>query len=396
MPTLSLFGRIRSLVVVLLLGGLIVGGAFAVGVIGAPSVAGVENRFGPVNETTTVVETNLTVSNPNPIGVSLGGVTVGYDVSFNEVTLASGVEDGVSVGTGNSTLTFRTTARNERIPPWWVSHVRNDERTTVTVDASVRSSTLGRTADPPNVTREIETDLLSQFNSTETRSIDANQPLVSDPVLYVNETTAQWGTVSTQRTPMNLTFVVYNPKPYPIAISQLEYDVTMNEIEVGNGTTESEYVIPPKSTETVEATVTIRNDRIDEWWVTHLERNQVTDLRIAFAARLELSDRSVRVPLDSLTYTRRIETDIFGTKPSDGNATGSSGTSTPTAEPETEQQTDEETTETDASTTAPTPTATPGSTATDTSGADGTATTDGGTATDSGTGTTTDGGLIEL
>jgi len=397
MPTLSLFGRIRSLVAVLLVAGLIVGGAIAAGVLGVPSVAGVENRFGPVNETTTVVETDLTVSNPNPIGASLGGATVSYDVLLNDVTLASGVTDDVSVGTGNSTLSFRTSARNDRIPPWWVSHIRNGERTTVTVDASVRSSTVGRSVDPPNVTRSIETDLLSQFNSTETRSIDANQPYASDPVLYINETSAEWGTVSAQRTPLDLTFVVYNPKPYPIPVSQLEYDVTMNEVAVGNGTTDSEYVVPPKSTETIEATATIRNDHIDQWWVTHLERNQVTDLRIEFAARLELSDRSVRVPLDSLTYTRTIETDLFGTKPTDGNGTAASGTATPTPEPTTDRSGEEESTETAEPTPAPTPTATPEPTATDSSGADGTVTTNGGTEPpDGGAETTTDGGLIEL
>lgn len=381
-------GRIRSVLVVVVLVGLVGAGAFAAGVLGVPSVADVENRFGPVNETTTIVETGLTVSNPNPVGASLGGLTVDYDVLMNDVSLANGTKSGVDVGSGNSTLEFSTAARNEQIPPWWVTHIRNDERTTVTVDTSVQSSLLGRTVDPPNVTRQVETDLLSEFNSTETREVNADQPLVSDPVLYVNETSAEWGTVTDERTPMELTFVVYNPKSYPIGVSQLEYNTTMNGVIVGGGTTESEYVIPPKSTETIEATAVIRNDRIDEWWVTHLERNQVTDLRIDFAARLELSETTVRVPLDSLTYTTIIETDIFGTKPDEApdedGSSGGSETATATSTPDDDgDSTATPTPDGDGDSTAtPTPTSAPTATPTPTPTPD--------------NGTTTDGGLIGL
>ncbi|MFD1684661.1 LEA type 2 family protein [Halobellus litoreus] len=365
---LPLGGRLRTVLVALVAVG-VLGGAFAAGLIGAPAVAGVENAFGPVDENTTVVETDITVSNPNPIGVSLGGVTVDYDVLLNDVSLANGSKEGVAVETGNSTLHVTTAADNDRIPPWWISHVRNDERTTVTVDTSVTSGTLGRTVDPPNVTRQIETDLLSQFNSTETRPINADQPLVSDPVLYVNETSAEWGEVTDSRTAMDLTFVVYNPKPYPIGVSELGYDVTMNDVAVGEGSTDSEYVVPPKSTESVEATVYIRNDRIDEWWVTHLERNQVTELRIDFDARLDLAETTVSVPLDPLTYTETIETDIFGTKPTDpgGDSTAENDGSTTQTETPSDTETRTETTSTDddgilgdgaETTSAPTPTET--------------------------------------
>jgi hypothetical protein len=160
----------------------------------------------------------------------------------------------------------------------------------------------------------------------------------------------------------------------------------MNDIAVGDGATESEYVIPPKSTATIEATAAIRNDRIDEWWVTHLERNQVTDLRIDFAARLELAETTVRVPLDPLTYNTVIETDIFGTKPTDapdgngsenGTATatptsGSDGADESTPTPAPDGSGDSTATPTSAPTATPTPTPTPDE------------------------GTTTDGGLIDL
>ncbi|MFC7137390.1 hypothetical protein ACFQRB_14970 [Halobaculum litoreum] len=69
------------------------GGAFALGVVGAPSVVGVENRFGEVTTETTTVESDLIVNNPNPIGVQLGGLTADYAVSMNGITMAEGTKE---------------------------------------------------------------------------------------------------------------------------------------------------------------------------------------------------------------------------------------------------------------------------------------------------------------
>jgi LEA14-like dessication related protein len=180
--------------------------------------------------------------------------------------------------------------------------------------------------------------MLSQFNSTETRPVNASQPLVSDPVLYVNETSAQWGEVKESATPLNLDFRVYNPKEYPVGVSEIGYEITMNDVAVGEGTTEQGYTVGPKSTETVETTTLIDNAKLDEWWVSHLERDQVTDLRIDFYARLEVTGgETIRVPLRSLTYTETIETDIFGNEAGgagDGSDDTDDSTPTPTGTPE--------------------------------------------------------------
>jgi hypothetical protein len=107
----------------------------------------------------------------------------------------------------------------------------------------------------------------------------------------------------------------------------------MNGVPVGEGSTESAVVIPPGETRTIRTTARIDNAALDEWWVTHLERNQVTTLRLDFAARVDLQATTVRVPLDPLTYTETIETDLFGTKPETG--TDTTTTTTTSASPTT-------------------------------------------------------------
>ncbi len=310
-----------------------VGGAFALGAFGVPSVAAVNNSFGDVTDETTVVETDLVVSNPNPFGVGLDGVSIDYAVSMNDVEMARGGREGVSVAAGNSSIAFETDLDNEAIPPWWTSHVRNDERTTVAIDARVSSEFLGRGTNLSR-TREIETDLIGAFASEETRPVNADAPLVDDPVLYVNETRGRWGTVTDAETPIAMEFDVYNPNLEPHVVTEIGYDVTMNGVEMGSGSTAEEYVVPSYGSETVELTAALRNERLDDWWVTHLDESvnghQVSDLRIEFYAVVELpGGERVTVPLDALTHEETVETDIFDEGlhrgPGDGSASGSGG-----------------------------------------------------------------------
>jgi len=313
---------------------LLVGGAVAAGVLGAPSVTGVDNRFAGVNQTATVIESDLAVRNPNPLGVSLGGLTVDYRVTMNEIPMANGTKSGVSVARGNDTLPFTTFLDNERIPAWWVSHVNDGERTTLRVSADVHSSLLGASFGAPEVERGVETNVVGAFNSTERRPVNAGLPVVSDPVLYVEETSGEWGTVDANRTEVETDFVVSNPKSYPVVITEIGYEIRMNGIRMGQGATTREHVIPPGGERRVEATTAMLTPRFDEWWVSHLERSQQTALEIDFYLVVDPQTGgagSVRVPLDTLTQT--IETDIFDNKAGDGSTDGEatpSGDETPT------------------------------------------------------------------
>ncbi|WP_416839374.1 LEA type 2 family protein [Haloferax sp. DFSO52] len=391
-----LFGsRIRiALVAVLLVAGAI-GGGFATGVLGAPSVEGVDNQFAGVNESKTVIESEVNVANPNPVSANLSGISVDYAVYMNSLGMAEGHKDGVSVGKGETAIPLQTTLDNERIPAWWVSHIQHGEHTTLSIDASITSETLGKTFEAPEITRSIDTDLLSAFNSTETRPINANSAVVSDPVLYINETSAEWGESTQNRTALELTFVVHNPKSYPVAVSELGYNISMNDVDVGDGTTKSEYVIPAHSTETIEATTYIENDKLDEWWVSHLERDQTTDLRIDFYAKLDAGGSTFTVPLDPLTYEKTFETDIFGNKAS---STDSSGDSTADSDSsgETTTASSETTTESDATTESETTTTTTDADETSTTTTESETTTTTTTTSDGGETTTDDGILYSI
>lgn len=289
--------------------------------MGSPSVVGVENRFGAVDQATTEIRTDVIVENPAPVGVALGDAAVEYAVSLNDVRMADGRRTGIRLDPGRTTVPLSTRMSNGKIPEWWVTHVRNGERSVLSVDAAVVSGTLGRELSAPTITRRIDTDVVSGFDSAETRPLNATVGGSNRTVLYLNRTEAAWGTVTDNRTDVQMTLTVYNPNSHPVAVSAIDYDIRMNGVEVGSGTTDGTRAIPPESRRTIQATTTIRNDKLDEWWVTHVRNHQTTRLRASFYLRFDLPvGGSVRVPVDDLT--ERIETDIFGTKAAAGsNAT---------------------------------------------------------------------------
>jgi len=322
-PRRIFFGStIRIIVTLLVTLGVVVGGGFAAGVFGIPGVVAMENSFGPVNQSTTTVETELVVHNPNPVGASFGDAEVDYRIGMNDIPMAHGAKAGIAIDSGNTSIPLETYLRNEQIPQWWVSHIRNDESTQMTIEAEVYSGTLNRSRTFTQQPAPIETDIAAQFDTNQTRPINASMPLVSDPVLYLNSTRGEWGDVSQSETPIEMQFTLYNPKSTPITMTRLGYNITMNDVDTGAGSSDKSVTIPPHSSQTVDATTVITNGKLDDWWVTHLQRNQVTEMQIDFYARVDVGGDAIRIPLRNVTNT--IETDMFGNKPANGGSSNDS------------------------------------------------------------------------
>lgn len=314
----STIGAIVILLVLLFLGG----------VIGLPGVTAIQNSFGAVNESTTVVETDITIDNPNPVALPLGGISVDYGVTMNDIAFGEGQKEGIGLPAGKSSVTLQTYLNNSKIPAWWVSHIRNDEETAVEVSADI-STGIGYGMSQKPVDRTLRTDILGAFNTTEDQPVNANAPFIEDPVVVIRQRNATFGEVSRSETPIEITFVVYNPKSVPIVLSELGYDMTMNDIDVGEGQTNETYVIEPQSTERIETTARLTTTRLDEWWVTHLQNDQVTRLFIDFSARFSVEGvGSTTIPLEGLDYEASFETDFFGTK----NQTAENGANQPSTD----------------------------------------------------------------
>jgi len=156
-------------------------------------------------------------------------------------------------------------------------------------------------------------------------------------VLFVNETSASWDreALSAEETPIDMGFTVYNPKSYPYAVTEISYEIRMNGILVGEGSSDDVATVPPDASETIDTRTVIRNGNLDEWWVSHLRNDQMTNLTIDFsvvvdpveedgpAGGLDRTVGEIELPVESLDYEERIETDIFGTKNASASGSGS-------------------------------------------------------------------------
>ncbi len=318
MPRRAVFAGIslsRLLIgIVLLIGMIVVGGVLA-GVLGIPSVAAMDHTFGEVTDDNTTIETQLVVSNPNPIALTVGSVTVAYTIAMNDVEVAHGERAGLTIGQGNATIPLATQLQHAAIGPWWESHIANNEQSEVRVDASVMTDRFNRSADISH-THSVETDIIASFNSDEARPIDANSVLVDDPVLYVNQTRGSWGPVADQQTPIEKEFVLFNPNLEPYVLTRMGYEITLNGVPVGTGETTRELVIAGHSSEELELVTAIDTTTLDAWWVTHLDDDvyghQVSLFTIEFWAIIELpGGEQLELGLDELTYHEFIGTDMF-------------------------------------------------------------------------------------
>ncbi|MFB6195650.1 MAG: LEA type 2 family protein [Haloplanus sp.] len=275
--------------------------------VSSPAITGVDSRISRVNRTATAVESDVRIRvPPEPRRDTL---VVDYAVELNDVRMAT-AERRVSIAPGNRTVPVTARIPPIRITPWWMSHVRNGERTEVTVDAAARYPGNDTAVDTFRRSRTVETEMLSGFNSTESRPIGRNVT-GGRALLFVEKTSARWKSVDPSTTWIEIRMVTTNPNSYPVSFYEFGYEATMNGVEMGESVSEARGVIPPHSNRTIRLMVTLDHARLDEWWRTHLERGETTRLRISFSTRVEGLSGVVELPLDSLTYTRRVDTSMF-------------------------------------------------------------------------------------
>jgi len=329
--------RRRTGVVVLLVAVLIVAtvvyGVFAVDRL---QVESVDNDWGSVTAEQTEVETQIAVDNPLLLRTGDAAADVSYTVSMNDIEVATGQKNHVSLGGDKSTVAVTTWLDNDEIPEWWASHVNRNETTTVRVepDVVVNYAGIRLPAEEWTRTRTVHTNLLEPLETNESQQLQA----YGQTVLVVNETNAQWGNATATRTPIGASATVTNPTSIPVPITELRYTVRLNGIVVGQGIAGQQTVLRPDSTRMLEAIAMINNSKLDEWWVTHLRNDEQSNLTVDFNATLAYGGVQRTVPLEFLSYERTFETDLFGPENSSMNESASEETGREQGEPSSQRR----------------------------------------------------------
>lgn len=387
----------KKAIAVLLSLALVTGGGVAAyygGVVRPPEVTlADEGDWGAVNEERTEIVTTLAVRNPNPVGVSIGDrVGVQYEATLNGVRLAEGEKRGVTVPSGNSTVELRTDLLNDRIAPWWVEFIRANE--TVELDAEARvTARAGLTASNTfTVNRTLLDDrtpvidaLSATANATRdtyTTNVTAGAELSSRFARFDRTETvtvgyevergwATWGPVDRNRTTVLFHFQVHNPGDVPVpaypdgfGVSADLNDVRLVQAQGDAFSAESldeDAVIKPGETREVVLATVIDNRRVDEWFTSHVRRDEVTDIetQLQFVVQEPTTGATFRIPDESpVTYDCRLRTAILV---DNRNTSTSCGSIPSVTQPgDTREDTDSSDGRTGDPTATPTPTAVPG------------------------------------
>ncbi|QCS41116.1 LEA type 2 family protein [Natrinema versiforme] len=119
----------------------------------------------------------------------------------------------------------------------------------------------------------------------------------------------EWGTVTSERTEVETTVTVDNPRLLRVgdAAADVSYTVRLNDIEVATGREEGVAVAGRESQ--VSVSTWIDNDEIPGWWASHVANGETTTVRIE--PDIVVDYAGVQYPADRWTRTRTVQTDLL-------------------------------------------------------------------------------------
>ena len=109
------------------------------------------------------------------------------------------------------------------------------------------------------------------------------------------DVSSSWGEVSLETTSINIEVITNEPELSKVPL-KVDCDIYLNEVNVVSGLGEDLYIIPYESRSSVHFSVTIDNENIIKWWVSHLNNGEQTEVRIEGKVIIALKDVDLDFP----------------------------------------------------------------------------------------------------
>jgi LEA14-like dessication related protein len=278
---------------------------FVLGVIGIPDGSLENNEWGEVDNDSIEVITTVQVDNPNPIGAN---ADVEYDVTMQGVELAEGEGSNLDVSPGSNQLELRTDLFQDRLPAWWSSHLNNGEVSALAVNATIDASAgpLSGSHDT-TIEDEIDTDIEGALNQSFAR-FEGRYPEdtpTGTPAVEMRDVTTRWGEVNESTTEIRTEITIHNPNraapiPTPAFTGSLVFnDIPIAEWDAGDvelASAPGDATVPPGETEQRTLVVVMDNQNIPDWFASHVERNESTEMVIGGQFSFDIGGREVTIP----------------------------------------------------------------------------------------------------
>ncbi len=260
--------------------------------IGKPEIREISHEWGKVTSSTTEIITKIKVYNPNPVPLPLKDILT--EVCMNNIKMGEGSALKAEIkANSESTIIISTKLENGRIPEWWVSHIKNGEKSTMNVKGYlVFDLKITEFKYPIELSNPIETDILAGLSS------DTPQKINVGPItLTIKSIKSHWGEVNEDYTEIITLATIYNDNLVPVPITKLHYLVEMNDIKLAEGSSDVATVIQPKSEATLTFIPKLDNKMLDEWWVSHIKNGEKTKVKIVLQPVIEVAGKEFKFTL---------------------------------------------------------------------------------------------------
>jgi LEA14-like dessication related protein len=292
---------------------------------GEPDIRDTSSEWGEVTEERTQIVTTVDVSNPNEGEFNdLLSLRVDQTTRVNDVVFARNRSTVERLPAGNGSFTLSAFALNDAVPKWWSRHINNGERSTVTTNTTGVAD-IAVTSLPvalPDQRSTQTTDILSQIESDESQRVTADD---RRHVLTIQQVDAEWGESTPERAPLRVTAEITNENTLSsVTIERLDYVVNLNSVTIAANSSTESHTIPPGATRSVTYTIYLDNQKMDEWWPTHIRNDELTRMTTTTTATVDTPQGTETVAFDLFGEGTTIETDFLGSSTDDEGGAGSS------------------------------------------------------------------------
>lgn len=273
--------------------------------LGEPEIKSVSHNWGEITDKTTEIVTSIVVYNPNPVPVPIKSIQV--EVYMNGIKMGEGKNIGPAElkPSGDTIIKLSTKIDNTKIPEWWVSHLKNGEITEFSLKGNiVFDLKVIEFSWPFEQNDEFHTDILSEMKFD-------NLPLDIGPIQLYASMFSRWGSITDEKTEIVHEITFHNPNVFPIPVTRMDYEIWMNNIKIGKGTTNNPAWLAPKSDTKLVFKTEIDNTKLDDWWLTHLQRGEKSTVRTEIMPVIEVMGQKFRFTL--LKAEDEITTNLLGT-----------------------------------------------------------------------------------
>ncbi len=118
----------------------------------------------------------------------------------------------------------------------------------------------------------------------------------------------EWGQVTLHSTEIRTTAEIYNPNPVSIPIKRIHLTVLMNGIKMAEGEAK-DIKLEANKVSKVTFITKMDNNKIPDWWFTHIKNGEHSEVNIQGTAYFELLGQEISFPFET---SQEINTNLLG------------------------------------------------------------------------------------